>query len=236
MEYCIFCDESCHLEHDISNVMVIGATWCSTDKIKEVNKRIVEIKKHYGFDAMHEMKWTKISPNHFKMYLELIDYFFDDDDLHFRGVIVPDKSILKHEEYKQNHDVWYYKMFFILLKTILDPECSYRIFLDYKDKQGGKRIAKLHEVLCNNYYDFSRDIIKDIQLVKSDQVGIIQITDIITGALCSFHRGIDINKGKVAIIERIKERSHYTLMNNTLYKEPKINLLIWRPTRMALDD
>ena len=28
MEYNIYCDESCHLQNDNSNVMVLGAVWC----------------------------------------------------------------------------------------------------------------------------------------------------------------------------------------------------------------
>lgn len=236
MAYSIYCDESCHLERDNSNIMVLGSVWCSDNKVKEINKRIREIKQKYGLSDNYELKWTKISKNHYKLYLDVIDYFFDDDDLHFRGVIVPDKSMLKHEEFQQSHDLWYYKMFFILFKTILDPQSTYRIYLDYKDNQGGARIRKLRDVLCNNYYDFSREIITNIQLVKSDQVELIQITDVLTGALSYLHRGLISNLGKNVIIDRIKERSGYTLMNNTLYREKKVNLLIWRPLRMALDD
>lgn len=39
-----------------------------------------------------EMKWTKISPAKVDLYKDLVNYFFDDDDLHFRGVIIPDKT------------------------------------------------------------------------------------------------------------------------------------------------
>lgn len=235
MKYNIYCDESCHLENDESNVMVLGAVWCPEEKAKEINKRIREIKSRYNFDDGYELKWTKISPNHLKIYLDVIDYFFDDDDIHYRGVVIPDKRMLRHEEFHQSHDIWYYKMFFILLKNILEPQSEYKIFLDYKDIRGGKRILKLHEVLCNTYYDFSQEIIKDIQLVKSNQVEIIQVTDIITGALSYLHRSLSSNEGKLSIISRIKERSKYSLMNNTLYREQKMNLLIWRPSRMALD-
>ncbi len=127
--------------------MVLGATWCPRDKSKEINKRIREIKKRYDYSDLYELKWKKISPNHYKLYYDVIDYFFDDDDIHFRGVIIPDKRILNHESFNQSHDEWYYKMIFVLLKNILDPSSEYKIFLDYKDIQGGQRIKKLHEVL-----------------------------------------------------------------------------------------
>ena len=73
------------------------------------------------------------------LYLDLIDYFFDDDDLNFR-VLVADKSILDHGAFNQSHDEWYYKMYFDMLKVIFDPECRYRIYLDIKDTQGGEKV------------------------------------------------------------------------------------------------
>lgn len=236
MSYNIYCDESCHLEHDNIDVMVLGAVWCSASEIKEVNRRIKEIKAKYGLGIDYELKWTKISSNHYKLYYDIIDYFFDNDDLHFRGVIIPNKKLLNHAEHDQTHDQWYYKMLFILLKNILEPDSDYKIFLDYKDSRGGESVQKLHEVLCNSYYDFSRDIIKDIQLVNSKQVAIIQLTDVLAGALSYLHRHLASNSGKLEIIERIKERSGYSLINNTLYKAKKINLLVWRSRKVDVDD
>lgn len=236
MGFNIYCDESCHLEHDHINVMVLGAVWCPTSEVREVNQRITEIKAKFGLGFNYELKWTKISPNHYKMYYDIIDYFFDNDDLHFRGVVIPDKRILNHSEFNQSHDLWYYKMFFTLFKNILEPDSEYKIFLDYKDSRGGERIRNLHKVLCNSVYDFSREIIKDIQLVNSRQVAIIQVADILTGAIAYLHRGITANIGKNEIINRIKKRSGYTLLSNTLYKAKKINLLIWEPKKAESDD
>ena len=48
--------------------------------------------------------------------MSLINYFFDDDDLHFRAIIIPDKSILDHDKYNQTHDDFYYKCILICLK------------------------------------------------------------------------------------------------------------------------
>ena len=41
MEYNIYCDESCHLEHDKSNSMSLGAIYCRKDKLKEINNNIL---------------------------------------------------------------------------------------------------------------------------------------------------------------------------------------------------
>ena len=88
----IYCDESCHLEKDRQPAMVLGAVWCPLDKTREIAQRLREIKVAHGLAADFEIKWTKVSPAKLRFYLDVMDYFFDDDDLHFRALIVPDKS------------------------------------------------------------------------------------------------------------------------------------------------
>ena len=48
MEYNIYCDESCHLQNDNSNVMVLGAVWCLKEKKREIFKRLRNIKEEHG--------------------------------------------------------------------------------------------------------------------------------------------------------------------------------------------
>ena len=228
-DFSIYCDESCHLEHDGIAPMVLGAVWCPSGKTKEITRRLIEIKSRHTLEHKDELKWTKISTNHYQLYLDIIDYFFDDDDLHFRGLVIPDKALLEHEKFGQTHDEWYYKMFFSLLNPIIDPRKKYSISLDYKDTHGHQRIQKLRDVLCNNFYDFNRGIIEQIILVKSHQVELMQVTDILIGALSYNFRNLDSNKGKLALIDRIKQRSGYKLSSTTLLREEKFNLFVWKP-------
>jgi hypothetical protein len=62
MEYNIYCDESCHLENDAINVMVLGAIWCAKEKKQEISKRIREIKSDFGLSPEFEIKCNKVSP------------------------------------------------------------------------------------------------------------------------------------------------------------------------------
>ena len=134
--YNIYCDESGHMENDPEKVMVLGAVWCPLDKAKEISVRIREIKALHKLSSDFEIKWIKVSPAKERFYLDLMDYFFDDDDLHFRALIVPDKSMLRHNDFGQSHDDWYYKMYFDMLKVILSPSANYRIYLDIKGAEG----------------------------------------------------------------------------------------------------
>ena len=226
--YNIYCDESCHLENDRQKVMVLGAIWCLKDKAQEISKRIREKKQEHGLMQEFEIKWTKVSPSKKDFYLDVVDYFFDDDDLHFRALIVPDKSKLRHEEHNQTHDNWYYKMYFDMLKVIISPDYQYRVYLVIKDTRGGIKLRKLHDVLSNEKYDFKRNIIEFMQLVHSHDIQMLQLADLLIGAISYLNRGLSGNKAKEAIISRMKEKSGYSLIQSTLYRENKMNLFRWQ--------
>lgn len=225
--YNIYCDESCHLENDDQPVMVLGAAWCLLDKVREISTRLREIKADHHLPPTFETKWVKVSPAKQQFYLDTMDYFFDDDDLHFRALIVPDKSRLRHQDFNQTHDDWYYKMYFDLLKVILSPADCYRIYLDYKDTQGAVKVAQLHRVLSNSVYDFSREIVERVQLVRSHEVEILQLADLLIGTVVYANRGDTTSPAKLALVKRMQERSGYTLTRTTLLREEKVNLFRW---------
>lgn len=224
----IYCDESCHLENDQQGVMVLGAVWCPLEKTREIAVRLREIKQAKLRNPKFEAKWTKVSPARLEFYMELMDYFFDDDDLHFRALIVPDKSLLRHPDFGQTHDEFYYKMYFDMLKTILSPTERYRIYLDIKDTHGASKVAKLQEVLATAQYDFSRKIIERMQLVHSHEIEILQLADLLIGAIAYANRGLATSQAKLALVTRMRERSGYELTKTTLIRESKVNLFCWR--------
>jgi hypothetical protein len=226
--YNIYCDESCHLENDHIPVMVLGAVWCPEEKAREIAAALRAIKMQFGLPAQFEVKWTKVSPAKTAFYLALMDYFFDTPDLHFRALIIPDKTRLRHGEFGHDHDTWYYKMYFDMLKVLLSPLARYRIYLDIKDTRGAEKVRKLHDVLCNNLYDFSREIITRIQTVRSHEVEQLQLADLLIGAVTYANRGLGGNAGKTALVDTLRRRSGYSLTKTTLYKEEKVNLFRWQ--------
>lgn len=224
----IYCDESCHLENDQMPVMVLGGIWCSLETTKEIAIRLREIKKHHGLPTNFEIKWVKVSNGKLDFYLDVLDYFFDYHDLHFRALIVGDKTKLRHEAYGQTHDDWYYKMYFDMLKVILFPQSRYRIYLDIKDTRSKGKVDHLHDVLSNNMYDFRREIIERVQTVRSHEVEQLQLADLLIGAVSYANRKLETSSAKLALVNRMRERSGYRLTNNTLYLENKINLFVWQ--------
>jgi hypothetical protein len=222
----IYCDESCHLQNDHQRVMVLGAVWLPDDKKQEITKRLREIKSEYGLDVNFQVKWTKVSPAQVNFYQALIDYFFDDDDLHFRALIVPDKVSAAGQLFGQEHDRWYYQLYYDMLQALLDPDSRYRIYLDIKDTHGITKVARIKESLWS---EFEQNLIERVQGVRAKEIGIMQITDLLTGAIAYVHRGLTSSSAKQKLVQRIAERSKKTLLKRTLPQERKFNLYHWQP-------
>ena len=223
----IYCDESCHLKNDGEDIMVLGAIWCPKDESNAIFHEIREIKIKHGLPQDYEIKWNKISKTKADFYLDLVDYYFSNRNLGFRAVVVQGKKNLNHEEYNQSHDDFYYKIYFRMLSVIFNPNKSYEIYIDIKDTNSNVKVQKLHQVICNSLYDFDRNLITRLQQVRSHEVELIQLADLLIGALSYLHRNISTSESKSRIVDRIKEKSRLSLTGNTLYQEKKMNLLIW---------
>jgi hypothetical protein len=224
----VYVDESCHLEHDDGAVMVLGAVWCRKAVVRQVARRIREIKDRHGVPPGVEIKWSKLSPSKKQLYLDLVDYYFDDDDLHFRAVLIPDKKHLNHAAFRQTHDQWYYKLCFRMIEPIIDPTQRYWIYLDIKDTRGKEKQKKLEEVLRTARQDSHARIIERVQQIRSHESPIMQLTDILIGAIAYQNRGLSANVAKLEVIRRIQQRSQWDLSVTTWLRDPKLSLLCWQ--------
>ena len=238
----IYCDESCHLQNDKEPVMVIGAVYCPIEKKEEIFERLYSFKLKHNLipknkkndnenRTYYELKWNKVSKSKIEYYKDVINYFFDDDDLQFRVLVVSNKSAIDYEKFNHTHDTFYYKMYFGMLKAILNPENSHHIYIDIKDTRSKEKVHKLEQVLRNDKYDYSKEIIKKVQQVRSHEVEILQLADLLVGATAYVNRGLLDSKAKNELINLIKHRSKYSLTKSTLLKERKFNVFIWEPQK-----
>lgn len=229
MEYNIYCDESCHLPNDDSDIMIIGAILCPKNKIYFINREIRNVKRKYGIFEFAEIKWTKVSPSKLEMYKELIDLFFKYDFLNFRCVIATNKSKLNPKKFNLTYNEWYYRIYYLTLREMLDINNTFNIFIDIKDTSGQTKIKKLQDVLNRTLYDFSDSTVKHIQEVKSDQVQILQLTDLLIGAVSYSNRGLNTSDAKEKLIDHLCEKAHRPLNYTTPKNEIKFNIFKWYP-------
>ncbi len=231
MEYNIYCDESCYMEKDNSKFMAIGGIYCPKEKVVEISNEIKKIKTKHFLPSNKEIKWTKISNANKSLYIDIINYFFETNDLNFRNVIV-DKTSLNHEIFNQTHDEFYYKIYFVMLSKIFDKDTIYNVYVDIKDTHSFEKCSKLHEVCCNANYDFHHNMIKKIQPIRSDESQIMQLADVLIGAVLYSNRFnndkvIKQSEAKREIVELIKSKTKYSLSKSTYLNEKKFNVLFW---------
>lgn len=229
----IYCDESCHLEHDKAKAMLLGAISCSESEKSRIYSEIRAIKERHSLSTWNEIKWTSVSPSKLSFYIEIIDYFINEPALSFRAVVAKDKSNLNHEKYNHgSHDLWYYKAYFYLLDAMIGYSEEYRIFIDIKDTCGGTKVKKLQEVLCNNKYDFKHEVIRDIQQIKSNESEILQLTDLIMGAIGFYHNDHYSNphssQAKKAIVNKLFEKYKTSIIRGTYRGTSKMDIFLWK--------
>jgi hypothetical protein len=222
MEYLIFIDESRHIENDGYKYMVIGGLWVSIDSYEQIKKDIKAIKLKHNIKG--EIKWTHISPSSLNFYLEIIEYFFKHDDLYYRCVTV-NKNKLDHPKHNSNHSEFYFRVCYQLIIKKIEQWLCYRIFLDHKGENDSAKISALMNCLSKKIKDTEQQIIFDIQQIRSDQSILIQICDVLTGAVGYERNKINTSLAKIEIVESIlKHTSRKNFSKNSPLSENKFNV------------
>ncbi len=210
-----YCDESCHLENDKMPYMLIAFTSCAYNQVKLHSENIRKIKRKHFLKG--ELKWSALSKSQYPLYCEIIDYFFA-TDIQFRAIVI-DKSQLNHEAHNQSHDEFYFKMYYQVLSKKISPENSYNIYLDIKDTRSHKKASGLKEYLNRNYV-----AVRTLQNIRSHESELMQLTDVIMGAISYYLRGDFKVIAKKKIIDRIQAHSRSSFTQSTSPKSPKFNL------------
>ncbi|MDO8950566.1 MAG: DUF3800 domain-containing protein [Actinomycetota bacterium] len=228
MDFNIYCDESCHLEHDGKPVMLLGAVRCPTEEVRAASQALRAIKQRHM--ATGELKWLKVSRSRNRFYQELTEYFFSNPALSFRCLVVDDKSRLDHEAYnKGSHDSFYYKMYYYLLRPLLSRENNYEVYLDIKDTRSQGKIDTLKDVLTRSAHDYENVMIRRIQHVRSHEVELLQLADFLLGAVSYQARSLSSSAAKTAVVQQVCLAAGHELRSSTPPWEEKFNLFYFTP-------
>lgn len=231
----IYCDESCHLQHDDSDIMLLGAVSCNKAKVRTLSKALRKLKKDFGLSETFETKWTKVSPAKLDFYLALLDFFFNTPELSFRCIIATGKKDLDNESFHQTYDEWYYKMYYLLLCNMIEPVEQYNVYIDIKDTQGGSKVRKLKDILNNFLYRFHTTCLRNVQIIKSDESELLQLCDLIMGCV-GYHKrflrpygAFPESTAKVKMCEKLESLAKRPLDYSTPKNESKFNIFVWGP-------
>lgn len=226
-DFKIFCDESCHLQHDGSNIMVLGALCCRGADVISITRAIKSLRETHNYHT--EIKWTKLVAKQWPFYQALLDLLLQSSALNFKAAVVLNKKLLDHEQYNDgSHGTFYYKMAFYALRDFISQGKAYRIYLDYMDTHGAIKAAKLAEVLKN---DSLRAATLDVFIIRSYESQLIQLCDLLIGAVSYANRD-DIDKSskiKNQIVNYLEEKLCRSLAVGTPPWEEKFNLFMFSP-------
>lgn len=217
----IYIDESCHLESDRMPVMCVGAVYVEETSWKRLATKLKEIKLLHHSPT--ELKWNKVSASRMALYKELIDFFFSQNALSFRALLIKHKENINNERYnKGDHNIFYYKTMFYLIRDY-QSQNAYKVYMDIKDCQGKARLDKLSEVLekvCGKgkYVHF--------QNIRSEENQFIQLADFFIGAIVYKQRNDILKTSKVKndIIGYIEQKSGYSITESTPPWEKKFRI------------
>lgn len=226
MKYEIYCDESCWealFDKDAHQYAVIGGIWIPAECRQQIKADIKSLKESYGL--MGEMKWNKVCPSTISMYEDVINMFFNNDNIRFRAICIKTDEINNEKYNNGNGELGFYKFYFQLLHHWITWDNSYSIFLDYKINGNQHRVKELGRILKKTS---SSDIL-NIQALPSNESLLIQLADVLTGATAYAYNSNDINKSskqriKELIEQRLNHRIQGTGVNETKFNIFNINL------------
>ncbi|MDY3359184.1 MAG: DUF3800 domain-containing protein [Clostridium celatum] len=241
----LYCDESCHLQKDGFDIMVLGTVACPANRKKDIYKEIREIKKKYGFKDDFEIKWTKVSDSKIEFYIDLIQYFIKNDDLWFRSIVSNRKTMTNITPYGSCYDDVYNKLYYYTFIPILDniakeyrENVRFNIYIDIKDTLGKRRLELLKNSLEQHKFYQKNICINKMSQVNSKKTEILQLADLLIGAVSYYNRYLSTNhktsqdnysKGKIQLIEELLE-ARYCLEGGSRYSENKFNVFMHTPS------
>jgi hypothetical protein len=204
----VYCDESRHLPDDLSGPMVIGAIQCASyasEVAAGIATKLKKLKARHGLAPHFEIKWTKVSPAKVDFYMSALELILE-SPISFTAIMAEDRP-----NDRSTHDDWYYDTYFELLKAVIDPYERYDIYLDIKDTRGSQRIKHLRQRLSDAHFDYTQSIIRKIQLLRSEEGALSQVSDFLTGLVSSAIRDSVRNPAKIALIKAVESKMGHGL-------------------------
>lgn len=172
-QFDVYCDESRVTSDRRDEFMVIGGLMCPADMKRGIVRKIDEMRGFYGVQG--EFGWKTVCPAKLTFFLALIDMFFSDHDMRFRGVVVS-RTETDFKDDEERFRLIYYQVF----NNWLDRRARYCLFLDRRvDTQD--RVSTLRRCLINTR-QFGESV-RFVEEVESRENDMIQLADVLVGAI-----------------------------------------------------
>lgn len=217
----VYCDESrpeaIGSDNLVDKYAVIGGIWVEKKDVRKVKKEVSRLRDFYN--VYGEMKWNKVTPSKIDFYKDIINMFFELDTIRFRCIVVDGTKVNLSKFHKSDKELGFYKFYYQLLYHWLNKNDYYSIFVDYTKNKEHNRLSELKSVLNNA----SLAIVKNLQAVESKQTTLIQIADLLIGAIGYKYNTYNTSEAKNSIIELLEKNIGHGV-KPTLRTQNKFNV------------
>lgn len=221
----VYCDESCQ-EHFAKRpageyFVLIGSIWAKAEDRPVLKQRIEALRQQHGIFG--EAKWGRVSKRALPFYKELVDLFFD-SELRFRVMVIrtDELDISWHDN---NVELMFYKFYYFMLRGWLDDCNDYRIFTDVRTNSLPGRIKELERILRNAALTSS----VSLQAIPSRESALMQLADVLTGAVGYKYHGHTTGAAKLELIQHIEQRLGRQVNIGMPKSEDKFNVFRFKP-------
>ena len=206
MDVEIYCDESNQQslspeKPNQNRYFLIGGLWLPSENrglFKETIHSIAQTENTFG-----EAKWRAVCPSKLPFYLKLVDFFFEQgNDLQFRCIVIDTHKIDLEKYHNADQELGYYKFCYQLMKNWIEDFNSYSIFVDYKTIRDPSRLTVLKDYLLKANLLAQ---IKNLQALPSNEVVLLQLADVLLGAVSAKFNQSTASQAKLAVIESIEQ-------------------------------
>lgn len=232
MEIELYCDES---RQDLFNnpdaiqsdnrYVCIGGIWIEKSCRENLKNEIKELQRKHN--TYGEIKWKNVSNSKYTFYQALVDLFFRiDNSVRFRCLVVDASKVDLRTYHNSDAELGFYKFYYQLINNWISYPNNYYIFMDFKKNRRNNRINELKIVLNNSHYS---PIVKNIQAINSKESLVLQLEDVIMGAVGYKYNFLDTGKSipksnLVKYIEKINGSIVATPLSETKFNIFEIQL------------
>ena len=111
-----------------------------------------------------------------------------------------------------------------MIHQILSSQFIYNVYLDIKDTTSSDKLKNLKRIIENKT---KNKPIKNIQVVRSEEIEIMQLTDVLIGAMSYYARDLQSSQTKRKLVSLIQKRSGNNLKNTSMLRDDKFNVFYW---------